>query len=177
MALEPSYHAFSSCAFLSPCTRGTLPLASRPANCNLVPMISRHLQPRTCNDELLEPAMWQAIIGQPSPCVSKWDPLDTSLLTLAVQRVNGQRASSTVNMSTSQINGSPCVGSGCHVSPPDWVHVSPMWLLTYSGVNSLTGLSQFQTRDLEDRNTRVAPIPAELECVSNIYMQNISFKG
>ncbi|GKC33409.1 hypothetical protein Tco_1040703 [Tanacetum coccineum] len=65
-------------------------------------MISNRLQPRTCNDELSEPTMWQAVIGQPSPRVSKWDPPDTSLQTLAGQRVNdqrvnGQRVGSTVN--------------------------------------------------------------------------------
>ncbi|GJX51458.1 hypothetical protein Tco_0278303 [Tanacetum coccineum] len=39
-------------------------------------MISRHLQPRTCNDELLEPATWQAVIRQPPPHVSEWDRSD-----------------------------------------------------------------------------------------------------
>ncbi|GKC14040.1 hypothetical protein Tco_1010822 [Tanacetum coccineum] len=59
-------------------------------------MISRHLQPRTYNDELLEPATWQAVIGQLPPHVREWDPHDTSLLTLVGQR---------------SINGRPC----CHM--------------------------------------------------------------
>ncbi|GJS65360.1 hypothetical protein Tco_0679924 [Tanacetum coccineum] len=44
-------HASNCCHFLSPCTRGTIPLA---------------------------------VIGQLPPCVSKWDPHDTSLVTCRV---------------------------------------------------------------------------------------------
>ncbi|GKB66476.1 hypothetical protein Tco_0927888 [Tanacetum coccineum] len=47
-------------------------------------MISRHLQPRTCNDELSELVTWQSVIGQPPPCGRRREPHDTSLVTCRV---------------------------------------------------------------------------------------------
>nr|GEV14411.1 hypothetical protein [Tanacetum cinerariifolium] len=53
--------------------------------------------------------MWKAVIGQSLPRVRNWDPHDTSLLTLVGQWVNGSGQR---------------VGSGCHVSPPEWIYVA-----------------------------------------------------
>ncbi|GKD30352.1 hypothetical protein Tco_1241130 [Tanacetum coccineum] len=112
-------------AFLSPRTRGTLPLASRPATCNLVPFISRHLchlVPITSRHlHLMEYQSSHHVASCHWTAPATWrkvDPHDTSLLTSAGQ----------VKGSTGQVNRSGLyvlrVGSGCHVSPPEWIHVA-----------------------------------------------------
>ncbi|GJR36799.1 hypothetical protein Tco_1212483 [Tanacetum coccineum] len=62
---------------------------------------SRILESRVltaCHLLIPSASTWQAVIGQPSPRVSKWDPPDASLLTSAGQRSMGRWSTGRVGL-------------------------------------------------------------------------------